>query len=105
MPGERILQNGFRLVLSSSKERAMKRIVPMIFILSFSLFVGVAKAEWTASQRITWTSGSSEHPAIAVDSLGYPHVVWDDYTPWNSEIYYKKYVGMTPFSFILKSRR
>jgi hypothetical protein len=68
----------------------MKRIVPMMFILGFFLFAGAAKAEWTASQRITWTSGTSEYPAIAVDSSGNLHVVWYDLTPGNYEIYYKK---------------
>ncbi len=32
---------------------------------------------WMTSQRITWTSGPSEHPAVAVDSSGNVHVVWD----------------------------
>jgi hypothetical protein len=47
-------------------------------------------ATWTSAQRLTWTSGNSWHPAIAVDSSGNLHVVWDDYTPGNYEIYYKK---------------
>jgi len=45
---------------------------------------------WPNGQRITWTSGSSGSPVIAVDSSGNPHVVWSDYTPGNSEIFYKK---------------
>jgi len=45
---------------------------------------------WTPSQRLTWTSGSSLYPAIGVDSLGGLHVIWQDDTPGNNEIYYKK---------------
>ena len=47
-------------------------------------------SSWTASKRLTWNSGSSEDPAIAVDSQGALHVVWEDYTPGESEIYHKK---------------
>jgi hypothetical protein len=49
-------------------------------------------ATWTSSQRLTWTLGDSEHPAIAVDSSGNPHVVWQDETPGNREIYYRKFI-------------
>jgi BNR repeat-like domain len=45
---------------------------------------------WSTSKRLTWTSGDSHYPAIAIDSLGHLHVVWEDYTPGNDEIYYKK---------------
>jgi hypothetical protein len=47
-------------------------------------------ATWTAKKRLTWTSGSSEYPAITVDSLGNIHVVWEDATPGDYEVYYKK---------------
>jgi BNR repeat-like domain len=47
-------------------------------------------ATWTASQRITWTLGSSGRPVIVVDPSGHLHVVWEDDTPGNNEIYYKK---------------
>jgi len=30
--------------------------------------------------------------AIAVDSFGNPHVVWQDDTPGNREIYYRKFI-------------
>jgi len=50
-------------------------------------------AAWAASQRITWTSGNSNSPAIAVDSAGNPHVVWDDFVATdNCEIFYKKFI-------------
>jgi hypothetical protein len=45
---------------------------------------------WTSARRLTWNSGNSSYPAVAVDSLGHPHVVWSDYAPGNAEIYYKR---------------
>jgi hypothetical protein len=45
---------------------------------------------WSAAKRITWTSGDSYDPVIATDSTGAVHVVWYDYTPGDSEIYYKR---------------
>ena len=45
---------------------------------------------WTANKRLTWTSGASEDPSITVDSLGNIHVVWEDSTPGDYQIYYKK---------------
>jgi hypothetical protein len=45
---------------------------------------------WTASRRLTWTSGVSECPALAVDSSDFPHMFWGDNTPGDFEIYYRK---------------
>jgi phage terminase large subunit-like protein len=47
-------------------------------------------ADWTAAQRLTWTSGFSDSPDIAADSSGNIHVVWYDDTPGNLEVYHKK---------------
>ena len=47
-------------------------------------------ATWTANQKLTLTSGTSQFPAIAVNSAGYLHVVWQDNTLGNDEVYYKK---------------
>jgi hypothetical protein len=44
---------------------------------------------WGAVKRITWNSGASRSPAIAVDSSDNLHVVWSDETPGNREILYK----------------
>jgi len=47
-------------------------------------------ATWSASKRLTWNSGYSLHPVLAVDSSANPGVVWSDNTPGNEEIYHKK---------------
>jgi hypothetical protein len=45
---------------------------------------------WTSARRITWNPGTSNHPAVALDSLDHLHLVWFDNTPGNDEIYYKR---------------
>jgi len=45
---------------------------------------------WSAAQRLTWTSGDSEDPAIVVDPAAAIHIVWSDNTPGNTEIFYRK---------------
>jgi len=45
---------------------------------------------WSATKRITWTSDKTHSPAIAMDSSGTIHVIWEDSTPGNLEIYYKR---------------
>jgi hypothetical protein len=71
------------------KEGEMKRMGLMIASLVFFLFAQVAQADWTPARRLTWTSGYSENPAIAVDSSGNLHVVWSD-TVGSHDLYYKK---------------
>jgi hypothetical protein len=46
---------------------------------------------WTASQRLTWTLGFSGYASLGVDASGNIHVVWEDNSPGNSEIYYLKF--------------
>jgi len=46
-------------------------------------------ATWSAAKRLTWNSGESRFPAIAIDGSGTIHIVWDDNTPGSAEIYYK----------------
>jgi uncharacterized protein (DUF2147 family) len=45
---------------------------------------------WRAIKRLTWTSGHSFYPYIAVDPGDNLHVVWEDDTKGNYEIFYKK---------------
>jgi hypothetical protein len=45
-------------------------------------------ATWSV-RRLTYNSGASDHPAIAVDSNNHLYVVWRDYSPGSEEILYK----------------
>lgn len=45
---------------------------------------------WSNLRRLTWNTGFSNMPDIAVDSAAGVHVVWEDDTPGNSEIFYKR---------------
>jgi hypothetical protein len=45
---------------------------------------------WGMSQRLTWTSDTSSTPVLAIESNNALHLVWEDNTPGNYEIYYKK---------------
>jgi hypothetical protein len=47
-------------------------------------------ASWSGTKRLTWNSGSSVYPVITVDSSNNIHLVWYDYTPGDSEIFYKR---------------
>ena len=58
----------------------MKRMVPMMFVLGFFLFAQSAQADWAPTKRLTWNSGDSPFPSMAVDSSGNVHVVWEDGT-------------------------
>jgi hypothetical protein len=62
----------------------------LVVALGLFLIVQSARADWGAAQRLTWNSGSSDYPAIAVDSHNHLHVVWHDDTPGNDEIYYRR---------------
>jgi len=68
----------------------MRRKTWVIAVLSFFLLVLASQAQWTTTKRLTWNSGMSSWPAVAVDSKGYYHLVWSDDTPGTNEIYYKK---------------
>jgi hypothetical protein len=45
---------------------------------------------WATNKRLTWNSGDSYSPAMAMNSSGVIHIVWGDNTPGNFEIYFKK---------------
>jgi hypothetical protein len=68
----------------------MKKTRPMIMVIGFFLFAQAAQAQWTPAKRITWTSGDSYPEGLVVDPAGYLHLVWEDKTPGQSQIYYKK---------------
>ena len=68
----------------------MRRTGLLIAALGFGLYAQIAQADWAPAKRLTWNSGYSWEPAVAVDSSGRVHVVWHDDTPGNFEIYYKR---------------
>jgi hypothetical protein len=43
-----------------------------------------------SGKRLTWNAGTSSNQVIAVDSNAYIHVVWEDSSPGNREIYYAR---------------
>jgi len=45
---------------------------------------------WGSLNRMTWNSGHSMIPIAVVDSNGWIHLLWTDYTSGNGEVYYKK---------------
>ena len=47
-------------------------------------------ATWSSVKRLTWTSGISDRPALAAGSSASVHLVWQDDTPGNQEIYHKR---------------
>jgi BNR repeat-like domain len=67
----------------------MKRNALMIAAVGLFLFAQAAQADWTPVKRLTFTSGTSWYPTIAVDFSGHIHLFWEDDTPGNLEIYYK----------------
>jgi len=59
--------------------------------LSLVLFVHIVGAQtWSPLQRLTWNSGLSTNPSIAADTGSGIHLAWQDYSPGNAEIFYKK---------------
>jgi BNR repeat-like domain len=68
----------------------MRRTTMVILLLGLFFLVQAAPADWSANKRLTWTSGASERPAIAISPSGALHVVWHDGTVGNYEIYYKR---------------
>jgi len=45
---------------------------------------------WSAPVRLTWNAGLSMEPSICVDSTNNIYVVWEDDSPGDSEIYFKR---------------
>jgi BNR repeat-like domain len=68
----------------------MRRTSIIIAVFGYFVVAQAAQAGWTAAKRLTWTSGWSYNPAIAIDSSNNIHIVWQDDTTYNYEIYFKK---------------
>lgn len=45
---------------------------------------------WTVTKRLTWTSGDSTKPAIAIAGQHHIHMVWEEDISGHDEIFYKK---------------
>jgi hypothetical protein len=68
-----------------------KKRLEVILLAAWMFYLAAyALADWSPARRLTWTAGDSRFPAIAMDSSDTVHVVWEDDTPGNWEIYYKK---------------
>ena len=69
----------------------MKKKVGSIVIFGiFLIFLSVHAKAWATTKRLTWNSGNSSLPAAATDSNNNIHVIWQDSSPLNYELYYKK---------------
>ena len=66
-----------------------KKLVIMFLGLCLAVLFLRANAVWI-TKRLTYNSGYSEYPDLVVDSNNHLHLVWDDNSPGNFEIYYKK---------------
>ena len=75
----------------------MKKTALAMTVIGIFLFALAARADWSANKRLTWSSGASEKPSIAITPGGALHVVWHDGSTGNYEIYYRKSLdeGMT----------
>lgn len=68
-----------------------RRKVLILGIISVILFIQTLGAQtWEKTKKLPRNSGSSFSPAIAADSTDTIHIVWEDDTPGNFEIYYRK---------------
>jgi len=69
----------------------LRRKKLLIIAIGFVFVLQPLSAQtWEKSKRLTWNSGDSMYPAVAVDSSDHIHVVWNDGTPSNAELFYKK---------------
>ncbi|OGD16807.1 MAG: hypothetical protein A2Y69_03670 [Candidatus Aminicenantes bacterium RBG_13_59_9] len=70
----------------------MKNKLFLFILLTTGLLslVSDTLADWSAAKRLTWTSGDSCIPAMVIDPGDNIHVAWQDDTPGNFEIYYRK---------------
>ena len=68
----------------------MKRIGQVILVLGLLLSAQSTWADWSVARRLTWNAGDSRFPAVAMDPSDTLHAVWQDDTPGNWEVYYRK---------------
>jgi hypothetical protein len=69
----------------------MKKKLALFIVVGVTLIIQLVSSQtWQPTKRLTYNSGQSYYPAIATDSNNHIHVVWDDTSPGNQEIFYKK---------------
>jgi len=62
-----------------------------IAIIGFFLFFHPLNAQiWEATKKLTWTPGESQCPSVVIESTSTIHLIYQDDTPGNYEIYHKK---------------
>lgn len=67
----------------------MKKFGFFLLVIIFTLSLSNSQT-WSPPIRLTWNSGISDYPCIAAVLGGGIHVVWEDDTPGNIEIFYKR---------------
>jgi len=78
--------------------KPITKIIGVLFIGCLILFCFCKNHDdnYLEPENISNNAGQSEHPSIAVDSRGTVHLVWDDNTQGNEEIFYAyKYANDT----------
>jgi BNR repeat-like domain len=78
------------LITGYHKEGEMKRSIFIFPVLGAFLFALTAQADWLPAKRLTWNSGTSKAAALAMDSSGNLHLVWQDDTLGDWDIFYKR---------------
>ena len=69
----------------------MKKKLALILVIGVFLLIRPLSAQtWETTKRLTWNSGDSTNPRIAIDTNNHFHVVWFDDTPGNNELFYKR---------------
>ena len=61
-----------------------------LFILLVFVALQISAQTWSVLTRLTWNSGDSRMPSIAVSSSSSIHIAWWDYSPGNAEIFYRR---------------
>jgi len=62
----------------------------LIVFLALIILLALPLFSWTPPKRLTWNTGDSAYPAVAVNSAKNIHIVWVDDVSGNMEIYYRK---------------
>ena len=68
----------------------MKKETFIIGIIGVLFMIQPISAQTWTTKRLTFNSGFSWYPVIAIDSNNHLHVVWTNFIVSNWEVYYKK---------------